>query len=377
MPNGWHVRLPAICPAAGRVAIAHSLQHCGANGPAQIVKRSGQPGYSARRMSNVAITGASGLLGGNLAALLAAAGHHVIATRRAGTKVSHLDDVAIEWRDADLSSRDALATAFAGADVVFHCAAAVSVKREVTREMRATNVTGTANVLDACVAAGVKRLVHTSSVVAIGLSTDGRPCDETATWNFDQQGLLDAYAITKHEAEELVHTARDRIDAVIVNPTYMFGPRDARPSSGKLIVDVVKRRVPGWTEGYNNFVDVRDVARGMIAAWQRGCRGERYILGGHDMTYRQLFETIARVAGVKPPRLRIPIPIATLVGKVGDLIEARGKEPIVNSTQIRYAYTDRFRFASQKAATELGYTYGPLEPAITDALAWFRAHGMV
>lgn len=328
-------------------------------------------------MSRIAITGASGLLGGNLAAVASAAGHHVIATRRAGTKVAHLADLPIEWRDGDLGSRAALATAFSDADVVFHCAAAVTVKREVTREMRETNVTGTANVVEACITAKVKRLVHTSSVVAIGLSTDGKPCDETATWNFDREGLLDAYAITKHEAEQVVRGARDRLDAVIVNPTYMFGPRDARPSSGKMIVDVVKRRVPGWTEGYNNFVDVRDVARGMLAAWQRGRRGERYILGGHDMTYRAVFETIARVAGVKPPRFRLPLPLAKLVGRAGDFIEARGRDPIVNSTQIRYAYTDKFRFASQKAAAELGYMYGPLEPAIADAIAWFRANGIL
>jgi len=328
-------------------------------------------------MSRLAITGVSGLLGGNLAAEAIAAGHQVMATRRAGTKVAHLADLPIEWREADLSSSAALATAFADADVVFHCAAAVGVMREVTREMRETNVTGTQNVIDACVAAGVQRLVHTSSVVAIGLTTNGVPCDETASWNFDKEGLLDAYAITKHEAEEVVHAAGDRIEAVIVNPTYMFGPRDARPSSGGMIIKVVQRKVPGWTEGYNNFVDVRDVARGMLAAWQKGRRGERYILGGHDMTYRSCFETIARVAGVKPPRFRIPIPIAKLVGRVGDAIEARGKEPIVNSTQIRYAYTDKFRFASQKAAQELGYAYGPLEPAIADALGWFRARGMV
>jgi dihydroflavonol-4-reductase len=328
-------------------------------------------------MRSIAITGASGLLGGNLAAEAIAAGHRVIATKRGGTKVAHLADLPIEWRDADLSSRDALATAFAGADWVFHCAAAVSVERDVTPEMRATNVTGTANVIDACVAAGAKRLVHTSSVVAIGLSPDGKPCDETSTWNFREQGLLDAYAITKHEAEQLVHAARDRIDAVIVNPTYMFGPRDAKPSSGKLIVKVVKRQVPGWTDGYNNFVDVRDVARGMLAAAHKGRRGERYILGGHDMTYRACFETIARVAGVKPPRFRIPRPIAKLFGKAGDFIEARGREPIVNSTQIRYAYTDKFRFASRKAADELGYTYGALEPAIGDALGWFRTNGLL
>jgi dihydroflavonol-4-reductase len=244
--------------------------------------------------------------------------------------------------------------------------------------MRDTNVGGTKRVIDACVGAGVKRLVHTSSVVAIGLSTNGVPCDETATWNFDTEGLVDAYAITKHEAEEIVReAAAHKLDAVIVNPTYMFGPRDARPSSGTLILKIVKRRVPGWTPGYNNFVDVRDVARGMIAAWQQGRRGERYILGGHDMTYRACFETIARVAGVKPPRFGVPRPIAKLMGMFGDRMEARGMQPLVNSTQIEYAFTDKFRFRSTKAATELGYAYGPLEPAIRDALDWFRTNRML
>lgn len=328
-------------------------------------------------MSRVVLTGASGLLGGNLAAELVRAGHQVVATRRAGTQVRHLEDLSIEWIEAELGSIEALTKAFAGADAVFHCAAAVTVVREVTPAMTAANVTGTSNVVEAALAARVSRLVHTSSVVAVGLSTDGRPCDETATWNFDREGLVDAYAITKRQAEDVVDQARDRIDAVIVNPTYMFGPRDARPSSGKLIVDVVKRRVPGTTPGYNNFVDVRDVARGMIAAWHKGRRGERYILAGHDMTYRDVIHEIARIAGVKPPRFQIPRAIASLVGKLGDWHERRGREPVVNSTQIRYAYTDRFRFKSDKAARELGYTFGPLEPAIRDAITWFRVNGML
>jgi dihydroflavonol-4-reductase len=328
-------------------------------------------------MARVVVTGASGLLGGNLAAELRAQGHQVLATRRAGTKIQHLDDLTLAWVDADLGAPEALARAFAGAEAVFHCAAAVTVKREVTPEMTAANVTGTANVVEAVIAARVPRLVHTSSVVAVGLSTDGRPCDETATWNFDTEGLVDAYALTKRRAEDVVHAARDRIDAVIVNPTYMLGPRDARPSSGKLIVDVVRRRVPGWTPGYNNFVDVRDVARGMIAAWRRGRRGERYILAGHDMTYRDVMREIARVAGVAPPRLAVPRPVAWAFGKWGDLVERRGREPIVNSTQIRYAFTDRFRFRSDKAQSELGYAAGSLEPAIRDAIAWFRANRML
>jgi dihydroflavonol-4-reductase len=328
-------------------------------------------------MSRVAITGASGLLGGNLAAELAAAGHHVVAIRRAGTKISHLDDIAIEWREADLGSIDAMAQAFSGADCVFHCAAAVSVKRTVTPEMTAANVTGTANVIDAAITARVARLVHTSSVVAVGLSTNGHPCDETATWNFDTEGMVDAYALTKHRAEDVVRAAGGRIDAVIVNPTYMLGPRDARPSSGRMIVDVARRRVPGWTPGYNNFVDVRDVARGMIAAWHNGRRGERYILAGHDMTYGEVIRAIAAAAGTPPPRLRVPRPAAWLFGKWGDLVERIGREPVVNSIQVRYAYSDRFRFRSDKAARELGYRISPLEPALRDAIAWFRAHGML
>lgn len=303
-----------------------------------------------------AITGVSGLLGSNLRAAL---GGEVFTVQR-----------------ADFRSADAMAGIFAGCDVVFHCAAMVTVKRQVTPEMIDANVTGTERVIAACRKAGVKRLVHVSSVVAIGLSTNGQPCDETARWNFDDEGLLDAYAITKHQAEERVHAAvKDGLDAVIVNPTYMFGPLDSRPSSGKLIIDVVRGKVPSWTDGYNNFVDVRDVVRGMIAAWQRGKRGERYILGGHDMTYKQCFETIAKVAGVKPPRFRAPLPVAKLLGAWGDLAEKLGRDPVVNSTQIRYAYTDKFRFTSAKAERELGYTIRPIEPAIADALAWFRANG--
>jgi dihydroflavonol-4-reductase len=243
--------------------------------------------------------------------------------------------------------------------------------------MTAANVTGTANVLDACARAGVARLVHTSSVVAVGLVVDGRPCDETARWNFEELGFVDAYAITKHRAEELARAAASRLDVVIVNPTYMFGPRDARPSSGKLLLDIARRRVPGWTPGFNNFVDVRDVARGMIAAWQRGRRGERYILGGHDMTYGDMMRMAAEVAGVRAPRFRVPRAVARVVGLAGDVVEKLGRDPLVNSTQIRYAFTDRFRFTCAKAQRELGYTYGALDVAMRDALAWFRAHGML
>jgi dihydroflavonol-4-reductase len=330
-------------------------------------------------MSLAVITGTSGLVGGNLAAALLGDGHRVRATRRGSTRVDHLADLDIEWVDADLAEPARLADAFAGADVVFHCAAQVTSRRGVTPALTAANVTGTAHVIEAVRAARVPRLVHTSTVTAVGLSTDGRPCTEESPWNFDTAGLLDGYAITKRRSEELVHAAvAEGLDAVIVNPTYMFGPRDARPSSGKLIVNVVRRRVPGWTPGFNNFVDVRDVVRGMVAAWQRGARGERYILGGHNMTYREIMRTIADVAGVRPPRFGVPRPIAAAMGAFGDLSERfRARDPLVNSVTVQYAYTSRFQFASDKAVRELAYRFGPIEEAIRDAITWFRGHGML
>jgi dihydroflavonol-4-reductase len=332
-------------------------------------------------MARIAITGASGLLGSNLAAELLAGGHHVVATRRAATNLAHLDDLKIEWREADLADAAALQRAFADVEAVFHCAAAVSVRKEISAEMRATNVDGTRHVIEAVTAAKVRRLIHTSSIVAIGLSPDGTPCDEATTWNYDDYGLSNAYAITKHEAELAVMAAVARaaqpIDAVVVNPTYMFGPRDVRPSSGKLLLDIARRKLPGWTPGINNFSDVRDVARGMVAAWQRGRRGERYILGGHDLTYRAMMELAARAAAVQPPRFGVPYPLARVVGWWGDLVERRGGEPLLNTTQVRYAFSDRLRYSSAKAERELGYTRGPIEAAMRAALAWFRAHKML
>jgi dihydroflavonol-4-reductase len=331
-----------------------------------------------RPVTLAVITGASGLLGGNLAAALRAERVHVRATRRPSTRIDHLAHLDIEWVHADLDDVGGLTRAFAGAEVVFHAAAAVEVTPHLSAAMRKANVDGTAAVLTAVRNAKAGRLVHVSSVVAVGLSTDGLPCDERAGWNFDRYGLSDGYSLSKHQAEELVRAARAEVDAVIVNPTYMFGPLVARPSSGKMILDVVRRRIPGWSTGINDFVDVRDVARGALAAWRRGVRGERYILGGERMSYRAIFERIARIAGVAPPRFGVPRLTALALGKAGDLYQrVTGKEPLINSTAARYAYTDRFQFTHARAVRELGYRHGPIDVAITDALAWFRQHDLI
>lgn len=324
------------------------------------------------------ITGASGLLGGNLAAALRERRVHVRALRRLSTRIDHLADLDIEWVHGDLDDPRSLEHAFRGADVVFHAAALVAVAPRVTPALRRANVDGTRAVIDAARAAKVGRLVHISSVSAVGLSTNGRPVGEDAPWNFGDFGLDDGYATSKHLAEQQVRAAAGRdLDAVIVNPTFMFGPRDARPSSGAMILQVARGRAPVWTPGYNNFVDVRAVAAGCVLAWQRGTRGRRYILGGENLTYREVFTRIARIAGVRPPRWGAPRLATLAAGYLGDAYQAATqREPLFNSVAARYAYTDRFQFTSARAAAELAYRAGPLDTAIADALAWFRARKM-
>lgn len=330
------------------------------------------------------ITGATGLLGGNLALILIARGVDVVCTRRATSRIDHLGDASVHWVEADVTDVDALVRAFAGADVVFHCAAAVSTLRTVTPTLQRTNIDGTRNVLDAVRQVQASRehalrLVHCSSTVACALSTTGEPVTEAEAWNFDQYGIADGYTTTKYQSQILVEQAAgDDIDAVIVNPGYMFGPYDVKPSSGALIVNIVKGKVPGYTTGYNSFVDVRDVARGMIAAWERGKRGERYILGGRNASYREIMETIARVAGVRPPRRAVPRPLASALGWLGEAYQAvSGREAFINITRVRYGFCERFIVSSAKAERELDYRLSPVETAIADAFDWFRQNGML
>jgi len=324
---------------------------------------------------HVALTGATGLVGGNLAQALLAAGHTVTATRRGGSRAAHLDELDLQWAQADLSDTEGLSHAFQGAEVVFHCAAAVSVRRVPPPWMVDANVAGTQRVIDACQAAGVRRLLHCSSTVAVGVSEGPAPIDETAPWNLPAHGLDDGYALTKHDSEQLVHAAVARgFDAVMVNPGYMFGPMDIRPSSGRMIQEVVAGRMIGSTPGSNCFVDVRDVAAGMIAAAERGRCGERYILGGDNLHYGEVFALIARVAGVRPPRRAIPAWAARVAGWAGDLHESLSSaEPFLNSSTIAWGYAPGFRFSSAKAERELGYTHRPVGQAIRAALDWWAA----
>ena len=324
------------------------------------------------------VTGASGLLGGNLALILQEAGHQVVCTRRAGSRVAHLDHAQLTWVEADLADEEAMRRAFDGADWVFHNAAAVTVRQKVTPTIYDANVTGAERAVRACQAAGA-RMIFTSSTVTIGLATGPEPADETSTWNLPERGLGDAYAVTKREGEaRALAAAKAGADVVVVNPGYMFGPYDTRPSSGKVLIELHRGAIPALTPGTNSFVDVRDVARGMILAAERGVSGERYILAGHNLSYTDAFPMFAEWLGVKAPRFKLPYALCAPIGWAGDLMERLGDaEPLINSSTVGYGFCPDFRFSSKKAEAALGYTIGPLQPAVMETMAWFKQARMV
>ena len=328
-----------------------------------------------------AITGVTGLVGGNLAEALLRDGHAVVAVRRGSSRVDHLAHLDLEWVQGDLADAASLERAFEGADVVFHCAAAVQISPRVTPLLHEGNVVGTRNVMDAVRRAKVARLVHCSSVTAAAVSDGSRDVTEDDAWNFPEHGLADGYATTKHQSQEEVlaaarDTGPDGIDAVVVQPTYMFGPYDVRPSSGQMVLEIARRKIPTAAPGGQNIVDVRDVARGMILAWERGRRGEKYILGGQNVTYAEMFRRIARVLDVPPPRWSAPFAVAWLVGAVAEAANALiGRDSPVSRSTVRYAYHRGYRFSIAKAQRELGYAPGDPDEGIRACVAWMREHG--
>jgi len=329
-------------------------------------------------MNKDLITGASGLLGGNLARMLVERGRRVRVLLRRSSKTFHIDDLAIERVSGDVGDLRALTDAMQGVDTVYHCAAKVSVSRVMTPAVWETNVEGTENVLRAAAAAGVRRVVHCSSVDALGLPENGQPSDETAAWNWDRLGLENAYARSKYEAQRLaLAAAREGQDVVVVCPTFMFGAYDAHPSSGAMILAAAKNPLRLGLPGGNNFVDVMDVAEGMIAASVDGCPGEVYILGNENLTYSEIFERIGGVLGRRAPMVPLPYTAARVVGWGGDLSQRlSGKEARINTPVAKLGYVGHY-YDPSKAVRELGLQRRPVEGALRRAVDWFRQVGML
>src|SRR5262245_53397088 len=322
----------------------------------------------------VLVTGGTGFLGANLAAALVARGDSVRVLRRPSSSLVALEGLPIEHAIGDITEPDAVERAVEGCELVFHVAAIAAYWRDKPGRIYHVNGEGTRIVMQACLRAGVSRVVHTSSVAAVGIAPGGAVADETTP--FDAFSATFAYADSKQRAETVVRDAVARgLNAVIVNLASVFGAGDHYLNTGRIVVEYSRGRIPVVPPGGMCVVDVDAVTQGHLLAAERGRAGERYILGGENLSHRQVAATVAAVAGVRAPRLVVP---RRLLGPAAVLVDAFSRispwPPPINGEQLRLSGLD-FYFDSSKAVRELGYPILPFRRAVEKAYRWYKEHG--
>ena len=324
------------------------------------------------------VTGATGFVGSAVARRLAAAGFRLRLLARAGSDRRNLTGLDAEVVEGDLTDPASLARAVTGCRTLFHVAADYRLWAPHPELLYRTNVDGTRQLMRVAADAGVERIVYTSSVATLGLRADGEPADESTPTSLAE--MIGPYKRSKFLAEEVVLTmARaEGLPVVIVNPSTPVGPRDIRPTpTGRLVVDAAAGRMPAYVDTGLNLVHVDDVAEGHLLAFEHGTVGERYILGGEDLTLKVILDAVAGITGGRPPRLRLPhgavLPIAYLAEGWARIT---GREPRATVDGVRMARKRMF-FSSSKAIATLGYHPRPAIDGLRDAVAWFRAHGYV
>ncbi len=323
------------------------------------------------------VTGATGFVGAAVARALAAAGWRVRVLVRPGSERGNLEALAVDLIEGDLADRSSLERAIEGCAGLFHVAADYRLGARHPEQLYRTNVEGTRNILSAARAARVPRIVHTSSVATIGIPADGSPGEERTPVAL--RDMIGHYKRSKFLAEEVARgAAREGMSVVIVNPSTPVGPGDIRPTpTGQLVLDAATGRMPAYVDTGLNIVHVDDVAAGHLLAFERGRTGERYILGGEDMTLQSILREIARLAGRKPPSIRLPYAVVLPVAYLAEAFATvTGRSGRVTLEGVRMSRKRMF-FSSGKAAAELGYRWRPPLEAFEDALRWFGAHGML
>ena len=323
------------------------------------------------------VTGVAGFLGSAIARALAARGERLRGTIRATSPVANLVDVPGELVVADLRDPGAAARAMSGISTLYHVAADYRLWAPDPEEIVRNNLAMTSAVMTAARDAGVKRIVYTSSVATL-LPDPAGPADETRAASPGE--AVGAYKRSKVDAERLVEAmiAEDGLPAVITNPSTPIGPRDVRPTpTGRILVEAANGRMPAFVDGGLNLVHVDDVAQGHILAAERGRVGERYILGGQDVTIKEMLAVIARISGRRAPTLRLPVaPLFPLALANEQWARLTGREPFLTLDSLRMSRHAMY-YSSAKAERELGYAARPFDQAIGDAIAWFRHQGMV
>lgn len=321
------------------------------------------------------VTGGNGFVGCHVVRALLEEGREVRVLLRAGADVRTLDGLNYEPFVGDLRDADAVARAVEGCDEVYHVAADYRLWLLDEAPMYATNLDGTKNVLAAVRRAGVRRMIHTSTVGTLGVPPDGPGREDVPVSLGDMVG---AYKRSKFLAEQAaVEAARSGAPVVIVNPSTPVGPFDYKPTpTGRVIVDFLNGRMPAYLDTGLNLVDVDDVARGHLLAAERGRVGEKYILGGENLTLEQVFHRLAALSGVPAPRVRVPYAVAYAYALAAELIARTitKREPRASLTEVRMARKRMF-FDSGKARRELGYSPRPIDDALARAIAYYRETG--
>jgi len=321
------------------------------------------------------VTGATGFVGAAVARALEGAGWQVRVLARSGSNRGNLRHLAAQVVEGDLGDLNSLRRALEGCEGLFHVAADYRLGARDPKPLYRTNVEGTRNILSAARSAAVSRVVYTSSVATIGIPPDGSPGDERTPVGLDN--MIGHYKRSKYLAEELVRdAAKQGLPVVIVNPSTPVGPGDIKPTpTGQLILDAASGRMPAYVDTGLNIVHVDDVAAGHLLAFERGRAGERYILGGEDMTLQTLLAQIAVLVGRTPPRIRLPyaavLPVAYLAEAVAKITGRSGRVTLEGVRMSR----KRMYFSSAKATAELGYRWRPPQQAFEAAVRWFRESG--
>jgi len=324
------------------------------------------------------ITGATGFLGSHVARILAEQGAELRLLVRPTSNLRNLEGFKAETATGDLRDAASLEKAMSGCDTVFHVAADYRLWVRDPNEMYRSNVSGTKAILEAARKQGVRRVVYTSSVATIGFTSDGHPADEESQVSLAD--MIGPYKRSKFMAEQIaLEAGRKGMHVVTVNPTTPVGEQDVKPTpTGRIVVDFLKRKFPAYVETGLNLVDVRECASGYIAALERGKPGERYILGGENLTLKQILDKLGKITGLPSPKIKLPYLFAYATGVVDEAITGRllKREPRATVDTVRMGKKKMFA-SSDKAERELGWKIVPVEDALRRAVDWFRANGYV
>jgi len=330
------------------------------------------------RVATTLVTGATGFVGSAVARALGARGHQIRVLVRSTSNRRNLDGFQAEIIFGDINDPASVARAVAGCRYVIHLAADYRIWVPNPAQMLKTNVEGTATVMRAAKAAGVERIVHCSSVAALGVTPDGSPAVEDTP--VDIKKIAGSYKRSKFLGEQAVRQLirEENLPAVIVNPAAPVGMRDIKPTpTGRMIVDAANGRIPAYMNTGLNLVRVDDVALGHVLALERGRIGEGYILGGENLSLLDILTMVTQEAGRKPPSFKVSPAMMWPAAWVDELLGRMfGMRPRVTRDHLQMA-RHKMYFSSEKAIRELGYAPRPVRPAIKEAVAWFLANNMV